>query len=399
MRPSVRPPRRAFLASLAAVVAAPARAQLRNFLDPRTGPIFDPGRDTTGPLALEPGVENAVFRGLLNGAPVRVLLDSGASLSIVDAGLARRLRLHGAEAQSVRDTAGLPTAGVQLSDVALRLPGLTFLQLATVALDLSPLAETGQEVPMILGAEAFGRLVVALDRARGTASFSTPAAANPPPDWATVALRADGARTRVLPLEAQGSHPIWAQFDLGSQSPLSASLAFAQAQGWLSGKRVSTWAAASVAGVTTERIATLEGVRLAGVALPPTPVELLERWDTPGAPLLAGYPLLSRFDLLADYPADRLSLKPGAGVGAAFRRDRSGLVLRPLASGGAEVIHVAAGSPAAQAGWRPGETVLAARDAQGRLLGEGWGFGPPGERVTLSTEGGGARSLTLADYF
>ncbi len=394
--------RRAFLAGLAAFAGAglPARAQLRGLLDAPAGAVFDAGRSTTGAIALESGPENAIFRGLLNGAPVRVLLDSGASLSVVDVGLARRLRLPGVERQAVRDTAGVATAGVQLRDVSLRLPGLTFLQLDTVAVDLSPLAETGQEVPMILGAEAFAGLAVALDRARGGVSFSKPALAQPPAGAVAISLAADGGRTRLLPLEVQGAPRVWTQFDLGAQSPLSASFAFAQAQGWLRGKRISTWAAASVAGVTTERIATLDGVRLAGVALPPTPVELLDRWDTPEAPLLAGYPLLSRFRLLADYAASRLWLSPEGRIDAPFRRNRSGLALRPATDGRAsQVVHVALGSPAARAGLRAGEEIGQVHDTSGQALGDGWGDGPAGEAVRLSMTDGRLLTLMLADYF
>lgn len=329
---------------------------------------------------------------------MRVLLDSGASLSIVDLRLARRLRLQPVEARSVQDSSGVAARAVQLAGVTLRLPSLTFLDLPTVALDLAPLAETGQEVPFILGAEAFDALAVEVDRAAGRVGFSTPAAARPPAGATALPLRAHGQRTRLVPMRVQGAGPIAAQFDLGSQSPLTASLSYAQAQGWLRGRRVSTWAAASVSGVTVERIATLEGASLGGVALPPTPVELLAGWDTPEAPLLVGYPLLSRFRMLVDAPDGRLWLAPGPDAGRPFRRNRSGLALRPV-QGGQAVVHVAAGSPAALTGWRAGETVIAVTDAQGRPAPDGWGYGPAGARYRVTPSGGGGRDLTLADYF
>ena len=399
--------RRATLAGLATLAGAAATAlsgRARGWEDPLSsagGPVFDDGVATTGPITIETGPESLIFRGLLGAQPVRVLLDSGASLSVVDLRLARRLRLEPTQARAVADSAGLPARAVQLAGVTLRLPGLTFLDLATVALDLSPLAETGQEVPMILGAEAFAALAVEVDRAAARVSFSAPSAARPPPGAVATPLRANGGRTRLVSLEVEGSGATPAQFDLGSQSPLTASLAYAQAHGWLAGKRVSTWAGATVSGVAEERIATLAGVRLGGWTLPPTPVELLSGWDTPDAPLLVGYPLLSRFRMLVDAPDARLWLAPLPGLERPFRRDRSGLAVRPASEGeGLEVVHVAAGSPAAAGGWRAGEVILSATDAQGRPAGDAFGFGAEGTRLRLRVRGDPRpRDLTLADYF
>ena len=388
------------LNALSGGAPAHARAQgLRDLLDPQSGPVFDAGRTDTGWLALEDDPASLVFRGLLQGAPVRVLLDSGASHSVIDARLARRLRLEAGSVQDVRDTAGLATRGVGLAGVSLRLPGLTFLDLSMVALDLSPLAQTGQEVPIILGSEAFETLVVEIDRAGARLAFRDPAALRPPAGARSLPLLADGGRTRTLPLSVEGAAPVQAQFDLGAQSPMTASLAFAQRRGWLDGKRVSTWAAASVAGVTAERIASFDRVSLAGLPLPPAPVELLAQWDAPDAPLLAGCPLLTRFHLWVDYPGDRLWLAPSPGLDRPFRRNRSGLALQPAPGGGSRVVHVAAGSPAARAGWRAGEVIARAADAQGRPAGDDWGYGPAGSTWRLTLPNGDVRGLTLADYF
>ncbi len=395
-----RPTRRALLGVLAACAPGPVRAQgLRDLLEPLRGPVFDLGRDRTGPLLLEPGPESAITPGRLNGAPVRVLFDSGAERSVVDLALARRLRLAAGAPFDVRDAAGRSAPAVTLDGVALRLPGLTFHDLAAVAVDLAPLAQTGQSPPVILGAEAFASLLFALDRDAGTAEFARAGRLAPPPGARPLPLLADGGRARRFPLQLGGAGTVWTQFDLGSQAPLTGAYAEASARGWLRGRRVSTWAAATVAAVARERIASLPDVSFAGAPLPPTPVELLDTWTAADTPLVAGFPLLSRFRLLVDYGADRLWAAPLPGLNAPFARDRSGLALRPGPGGRARVAHVALGSPAAAAGWREGEELVSVRDANGAIQGPGWGYGPAGRRVEITTGDGRRRELVLADYY
>ena len=197
-------------------------------------------------------------------------------------------------------------------------------------------------------------------------------------------------------MTVEGDADLPAQFDLGSQSPLVAQAAFAQARGWLSGRPTSTWIAATVAGVREERTATLRSVALAGFTLPPAPLETVATWDRPELPLVVGLPVLSRFHLMTDYARDRLWLAADAeALARPFRKDRSGLTVR-AAAGGLEVLHVAAGGPAARGGWRVGERITA---VDGRPPGRSLSDGPVGRVLTLTLADGERRTLTLADYF
>ena len=84
-------------------------------------------------------------------------------------------------------------------------------------------------------------------------------------------------------------------------------------------------------------------------------------------------------------------------------KDRSGLGFAASATD-LTVVHVASGSPAAQAGWAAGEHVVAVNDrpidgsyTQGPLW--QWRYGRAGTRVTLKLADGTTRVLKLADYY
>jgi hypothetical protein len=73
---------------------------------------------------------------------------------------------------------------------------------------------------------------------------------------------------------------------------------------------------------------------------------------------IAGEPLLSRFDLMFDYPHGLLWLKPLPNA-AANPFNRSGLLLSKAADGAFRVSAVLSGSPAAEAGIKEGDVIEA----------------------------------------
>jgi C-terminal processing protease CtpA/Prc len=115
-----------------------------------------------------------------------------------------------------------------------------------------------------------------------------------------------------------------------------------------------------------------------------------------------GTQILSRFRLLVDYPHDRLYLAPYADAARPFPRGRLGLSMLPEA--GALVVKlVAAGSPAATAGFHVGDRIVGVDDKPAAS----WTMptldkrfeAPAGMTVRLELEGGETRTVTLADYY
>jgi hypothetical protein len=420
LRPSVEaspassPSRRAALAGLLAAAPTAAGAQilgdqtlrgqdLKVLLDPPgAGEAmswrFAGGARETGWLPLAGSDLSLELDGWVNGVPVRLVLDSGASVSLVDAGLARRLGVILRRTRPVRDGVGQVSAGADLKGVTFDLPGLSLDGGQVVAVDLSGFAEAGRPATVVLGRQLFEALIVQVDLPGRRVRFTAPDAFRPEPGARAVPLTPAGHQQRSLPVAVEGAVGLPAQFDLGSQSALVASEAFAAAHGWLSGRPTSTWIAATVGGIRPERTATVRGLTLAGVELPPAPLETSAAWDAPDLPLVLGLPTLGRFRLAADYGAQRLWLTPDANAAARpFRKDRAGLAVRP-AGAALEVLHVARGSPADAGGWRVGERIVRVDGAPAGAR-SGFGSGPAGRACRLDLAGGEARTLVLADYF
>jgi C-terminal processing protease CtpA/Prc len=110
--------------------------------------------------------------------------------------------------------------------------------------------------------------------------------------------------------------------------------------------------------------------------------------------------LLRRFDITFDYGRQRLYFQPNANFNRPDAYDRAGLWLN-RADAGFQVMDVVAGGPAAEAGLKAGDTIVAVDgqaakelilpDVRTRLK-----ESPPGTRVRLTVRSGeGAREVTV----
>ncbi len=124
----------------------------------------------------------------------------------------------------------------------------------------------------------------------------------------------------------------------------------------------------------------------------------------PFTPANIGGDLWRRFTLTLDYPDYRIFLKPNASYGTPFTYDRSGLFLINY-HGGVMVLDARPGTPAAAAGLKKGDFILAVNGkaasaytlAQLRALLSG----APGTAIRLHVRSGSADrdlTLTLRDY-
>ena len=164
-------------------------------------------------------------------------------------------------------------------------------------------------------------------------------------------------------------------------------------------------AVAAVAAFALAGGATLREVSLAGARFVDVPADF-QRQPQPGAGSdLAGrigMGLLRRFRVIFDAPHGRLYLAPPADTAAPFAKDRTGLAVAPEA-GVLVVKLVVAGSPAAAAGFKVGDSIAA---VDGKAAGDWTLFQlqdafdqPAGASVRLRLSGGEERVLKLADYY
>jgi hypothetical protein len=370
---------------------------------------FTDGRRTTGFLPFEFFNENRVYiQARVNGRETQVLLDSGAEMTVVDTAYARELGLKAQGQLAAVGSGGQSQAqlasGVDITVGHLRLSGLTvaIIDLAEVALRI------GHPLPVILGKEAFNPLVVDVDFPNRKVAFHEARSFKAPPRAVRLPLVESVDGQREVQISIEGRPPIPVLFDVGNGGALSLYPAYWRQAGLLEGRPRSKTLSGAVGGFRESDVATLKSVRLAGATLRDVPTVFDDAGNSGSRSdrLLGnlGLGVLGRFRMITDYASDTLLLVPDArALRQPFRKDRAGLVTR-ASEGRLEVLLVAPGSPAAAAGWKAGEAIVA---IDGQKIGPGfegtelarWRFRPAGQKVALTLQDGSERRLTLKDYY
>jgi hypothetical protein len=183
---------------------------------------------------------------------------------------------------------------------------------------------------------------------------------------------------------------------------------YAARHGLMNDRPVSTTVTVGVAGPSASKVFTADKVNFAGLDLRGVPVTVPAAWRNDernvDSPVYVGLGLLSRFRIITDYPSDQVWFLPTAqAISQPFRKERSGIQL-VLEGNELSVVHVSKGSPAAAAGWRVDERVVA---VNGRQVDAtyydadlyGWQYGAPGTAATLRLQDGSERRLILQDYY
>ena len=336
----------------------------------------------------------------INGKPVRMLFDStghnvllprvAASVGAAREGGAER----GAEVGVVR-VATMEIAGLVMQQQAFATFDLeTFLR-RTDGLD---------DVGGVIGYELLRRLPVKLDYERLRATFYDPAKFSYGGSGARVHLVFRGQSPQVR-ASVDGIAGLF-ELDTGSRGSLTLTRSFAQAHGLDEkyGAKAEAVYGASVSGPVRGALIRVKSLELANVIVA-DPVTALARQDPPGladAEVAGniGNGILRRFNVTFDYRSDLVYLEKGVLFAEPDVYDRAGVWIERGARG-FEVVDVVADGPAAAAGVKPGDVIVAidgkafaalplsaARDAL---------KGPAGRKVRLRIEGGADRIVTLRD--
>lgn len=341
-----------------------------------------------------------LFPITINGRPAEAWLDSGASATVIDAEFAASLGLRLGRGLPAQGVAGR-IDGVRLARADLSLGGLALPRRNVAVMDLGVLeAVVPRPVQVILGRDIFDVAVVDIDFQARQIAFLARHDFRPPP-VAPLPLVASG-NLRNFPIRIAGQ-PAQALLDLGNSGALLVDRGYADARGLLAGRPVSTQLAVGVDGPRESAVTSLDDIEVGGVAFRGVPVTATADLVAV-APANVGLALLSRFHVTIDFAGDRLWLQPYPGAAEApFRKNRAGLSVA-VEGGHLRVTHVARGSPAEAAGWRP-HTVITAIDGQPITPDYAesplfrWANGPPGRVVALTVGDGSRRLLRLADYY
>lgn len=348
---------------------------------------------------------NRIFlSGRVNGREVSMLLDSGASSSVIDRQAAQRLGLPEGRRTTTQGAGGRVESRV-VEGVMLSAGPLTIRDASVLVIDLSEISRRiGRPIDAILGLEAFRAGIVDIDFAAGTIRFASAQGFAPPAGAARLPLTdRDGRRT--IPVSINGGPSIQADLDLGSNGTLVVSRDYWAGRSGLAELRFAPVLGGGVGGRVPKRLVTLPSVTLAGVTFTGVPAVLNEgASDLPVTGANVGLELLQRFRAVFDYRGGALYLLPDrAAIARPLAKNRHGLGLE-LTGGRLRVSDVVAGSPAAAAGWRVGDEVIAvngiAVDARFYDRSDSrFGAMPAGTRLDLVRADGATLPVVLEDYF
>lgn len=360
--------------------------------------VFERGGASSGWLNFELFDRTRLFiPAQINGHAATVLLDSGATSTVLDGKFAQANGLKVEGELTAEGTGGTSTAGV-VRGVDIKLGALSLRDVTAVAIDAAPIErQLGHAAPVFLGAEIFQDCAVDIDFPNRRIAFRDPATMRIPRGARVIPTVMENGQ-QVLEASLEG-RPARLLFDLGSGSALSLFPRFWDQPEFLANRRTSTTLSGGFGGMNIEKLAMADGLKIGGVVLPRVPVKLSgkESSDARAGRLDGniGMPVFSRFHLVVDRPHERILIVPPLDVETHFDIDRTGLTFRPSAAGFA-VLHVAPGSPGEKAGLKVGDEI-AAVDGASRTA--DWRFGPPGRTLRLELSNGQHRELTLADYF
>lgn len=342
----------------------------------------------------------------INGLDVKVMLDSGASSTVVDRAFAEKAGLKPEGAMTGEGTGG-SAAVAMLNGVTLKLGTLTLTGQTMVATDLSAVQQRlGHPLPVILGNEIFQDAVVDIDFEHHRICFRNPALFHAPAEAHAVPAHMED-QIHIITASVEG-RPASLEFDLGNNSPLLLYPRFWDKPEFLAGRPTSTTLTGGFGGSHTQQIAMVRSVVLGGSGFSAIPATFQ---DGQSASARAGrldgnigMPLLSRFHLIVDFPHNRVLFAPPVDTETPFLINRTGLTLQPVPAG-VKVLYVAPQSPASKAGMEPEDVIVAVDGVH--FVGETgtggpqdrWRFGAPGDVHQLGLSDGRSVKLVLAQYF
>lgn len=302
-------------------VGGPVPADLFEPPKPRARIGFDKGAERTGAIAFGPG-QDLVFPVEIAGRQVLALFDSGASVTHLHGAFASEIGVRGVGAFRVPGTSGTEIVAQVAEAPPVRISNMTVSGLTVGLTDLSAVRNSvGRAIEVVLGQDLLEHTVAAIDFEAGDIEFIAPSRYRAPQAARSFSLRRVGSVPTIkLQLEAFGSFDF--TIDLGN----TAAALVLYGSFWKSRRMLDNrpWRAersVDVSGIRSSRRATIETARLGDWTFRDLPSLFVDIDKGKAMESLAGnigLPLLSRFHLVLDYPADRLFLTPHGSLSENF---------------------------------------------------------------------------------
>jgi hypothetical protein len=324
-------------------------------------------RETCVPVEMSRGV--AIVHARLNHyvtEPVWMILDSGASVTVVAEALAT------ARAMDVRP-AGEMQSGIGEGRARLgRIPRLSMYvagaQIDTTTAVTLPLGSDfgviDHAVDGVLGAEVFLKFVVRIDYAAASVRFFDPQTFAYKGPGVPVPITLSGNSPEVRVQVEAGGQPLAAtvEVDTGSDGSVGLNRPFVDANHLLEGRPTVAGYAMGVGGESSLTIGRIDALRF-GPFIFANPVVGFSRASQGNTASksrdgIMGAAILHRFTLYLDYPHRRIILEPNAQLGDPFDFDLSGAVLARNGTAPVRIQAVRAGTPAAALGIVAGDELI-----------------------------------------
>jgi hypothetical protein len=359
-----------------------------------------PGAASEVPFELFRGTR-IVVEGQINGVRTPMLLDSGAGVTTIDSDFARRIGIKEGMKITAHGTGGRQSAEL-VQDVVVEVGNLNLSGVSAAVVNLDAIEKAiGRPIPVILGRELFMNSIVQLDFEKKLLALAPAAGFSAPAGAAEVRLTRDGA-LHYLPMSINGS-PARAALDLGNGGALGISKEYADSNPTLAALPFAVGVGGGVGGLHELKRVTVPKIDIGGFAFADVPADMGQSTGGPFAGgANAGIQLFRPFRVTFDLGRDRLWLERNTNA-PDFPRDRAGLFAL-LEGDHFNVLHVSPNSPAAKAGLKAGDKIVA---VAGQRVDPGfyssaqseWTKAAPGTQVKLTKSDGGQVTLTLADYY
>jgi hypothetical protein len=337
----------------------------------------------------------------INGHETHVMLDTGASMSSLNRSYARSIGLPEGFKIQAKGAGGITEAEL-ISGLALQIGGYRTQNASVGVIDLTAVERSiGMPITAIVGRDFFNSAVISIDWAGKRLNISAPDAFKPAADATAVELAKKGP-FNTISVSIAGAPPIDALLDLGNGGALGLPRTYWGSRPELSDLRSAGATQGGVGGMHSARAAMVPQVRLGGTTFASVPTILSESGndDDPTQMANVGIGLLKQFKVDLDLGRGRIYLAHRADS-PGFQRDRAG-VRFDLAGDRLKVMFVSAEGPAAAAGLREGDEVVA---VDGHAVtadyyhDEDWTRAAAGRKVILTRPDGSKLTITLADFY
>jgi len=284
-----------------------------NVVWPQVRPVFASEDGSSGWLAFSDARPRIVIvDALVNGAPVKALLDSGAQSSVIDRRLVAELGLQMSAITPVLafGVSGGPQVG-RSAMIDVSVGHLVLPRLRAAALEIAPIAAASQRpFSLILGQDVFRSVIADIDFPRGHVAFHDPARYALPDGAASTPART-GRREMLVPIMVEGS-ALEVILDTGASGALALSPDAAETVGLLDGRPARRARSITFGGVSQDRMVRAESLTFADTDFRNVSVHIFNPARGPRIPPgLLGVEVLKHFRVIIDLGGGRLHLVPG----------------------------------------------------------------------------------------